>query len=229
MRVVDYNGRQYNVADSADPSCGGSITEIINMDEYELKRFVDLETTIIDIGANHGIATIILAKQNPKSIVYTFEPDPDIFKQLVANISLNNLTNVVAECMAVSDDSSKVLELMKHPRWSGGNTTCSEPEVFRSFFPGEQSSVVKVPCISFDDIIAKHNITKVGLLKIDCEGAEFEILYSSKRFQESIVENIVGEYHDLKYNTKAANNSSTLMTFTENYVKGFKKITFLTI
>jgi FkbM family methyltransferase len=225
--TVTYNTNEYTFVHSADPSSGGSIYEIITCDEYDLKRFVGLDTTIIDIGANHGVATVILAKQNPKSTIYSFEPDPAIFEKLVANIAANKLTNVIAKCMAVSDDSSKTLQLMMHPQWSGGNTTCSDSSAFNRYFGIARS--VTVPCISFDDIIMQNNIKNIALLKIDCEGAEYEIIYSSEQFKTGIVENIVGEFHNLQYNSKVSNTSDELEAYVKQYVTGLIKISSLTL
>ncbi len=229
MRKETYNNLEYSFVDSHDLSLNGSINEIIKTNEYMLQYFTDCESSFIDIGANHGVATLILAKQNPRSKVYAFEPDPEIFEKLVANVAANNLTNVVAKCMAVSDDSTKVLDLIKHPQFSGGNTTCSEPAVFQYFFRTEKATVIKVPCVSLDDIINQHNITNIKLLKIDCEGAEYDILYNSEKLKTGIVSNLVGEFHNLSYNNKAANNSSVLEAYVKKYVPGIIKVSTLTI
>ncbi len=54
---------------------------------YVLHNFVDnINKCFIDIGANCGVATIILAKQKPLSIMYSFHPDKELFKILLNNI-----------------------------------------------------------------------------------------------------------------------------------------------
>jgi FkbM family methyltransferase len=227
MRTVRYNNNDYYFVDSNDPSANGSIFEIIERDDYGLSEFSNLETAMIDIGANHGVAAIIMAKQNPKSTIYAFEPDSRVFSKFIENIRINNITNIVAECLAVSDSSDKTLELMMHPAYSGGNTTCSHSDSFKSRFGNTE--IIHVKCISLDDIIMKHNIKNIGLLKIDCEGAEYDVLFSSQKFREHIVGNIVGEYHNLSYNTKCKNNSDELTEYTNKYVSGIKKITYLTL
>ena len=70
---------------------------------------------------------------------------------------------------------------------------------------------------------------RIELLKIDCEGAEFEILYNSDFFQKNIVKNMVGEFHNLCYNTTVKNTSQELINYCKLYVKGILKITELTI
>ena len=50
---------------------------------------------------------------------------------------------------------------------------------------------IKVQTVSLDDILI--NFPKVSLIKIDTEGAEYEILFNSKLLFK--VDKIVGEYH----------------------------------
>ena len=102
---------------------------------YILDNFVNNDNKcFIDIGANCGVATIILAKQNPLSTIYSFEPDKQLFKILQNNIKINNLTNVKAFNMAVTKDGVDSLTLCLHPAYSGGNTTYSNIDSFKSFY-----------------------------------------------------------------------------------------------
>jgi FkbM family methyltransferase len=56
-----------------------------------------------------------------------------------------------------------------------------------------------VDAVPFDDVIdevSRNGARRVSLLKIDCEGAEFPILLTSKRL--ACIDRIVGEYHELR-------------------------------
>ena len=56
-----------------------------------------------------------------------------------------------------------------------------------------------VDAVAFDDVIdrvAGNGGRRINLLKIDCEGAEFPILLTSKRL--GCIDRIVGEYHELR-------------------------------
>ena len=227
--IFEYNGINYEVLQNAnDASTYGSINEIVFRDEYVLKEFKSDEANVfIDIGANCGIATIILAKQNPNSIVYSFEPDIRVFNILCKNVVLNNLSNVKLYNYAVADNGIKSIKLGLHPQYSGGNTTCADLNSLTNYF-NCGIDCIDVKCVSFDEIISQNNIKKVKLLKIDCEGAEYEIIYGSKYIKSNIIENIVGEYHSLPYNIKTSNKTTTeLINYTKQYVKGIFKITIL--
>ncbi len=224
-----YNNNPYTVCTSAaDPSGKGCIQEIIHQNEYRLETFADIRSHIVDIGANCGVATIILAKQNPRSTIYAFEPDPRVYELLLENVKINGLTNVKCHNMAVSDGSKRSLTLYLHPNFSGGNTTCSDENGFRTFFHADGKSF-RVDCISLDEIIVTNHIDSIELLKIDCEGAEFEILRGSRLFRTGIVKNIVGEFHNLRYNTQSTNDVDGLLEYCKEHVDGFMKMTLLSL
>lgn len=217
----------YNPRDASGPGC---VREIVHNNEYVLTNFKDIKSGhFIDIGANCGVATIILAKQNPESTIYSYEPHLETFELLQKNIELNGLTNVKSFNMAVSNKTTKSITLTTHPHFSGGNTTYADMDTFTRHFGSNTNIITRtVPAISLDEIIESFNIDSVYLLKIDCEGAEYDILYDSGHFKSKIVKNMVGEFHNLKYN-RVDNNNQKLLEYSRNYVDGILKITMLTI
>jgi hypothetical protein len=54
-----------------------------------------------------------------------------------------------------------------------------------------------VDAISLESALAKLNITQLDLLKMDCEGAEYEILLNTSPEILRLVKRIIMEYHDL--------------------------------
>jgi len=228
MHHFKYNNNDYRIVTNQDPSVYGCIQEIVTRNEYHLDRYNNYENEVfLDIGANCGVATIILAKQNPKSTIYSFEPHKPTYDMLSQNISLNQLENVKLFNMAVSDVSNKEICLFLSPLCSGGNTTCSDENAFKNYHGTANSQMVKT--ISLDDILILNSIENVRLMKIDCEGAEFDIIYKSEKFKDRIIRNIVGEFHDLVYNTKAENKSSELIKYCKKYVQGVVEISVLVL
>ena len=226
-----YNKNTYIIEENInDPSTAGCIREIVNNNEYLLDKYVDIENAnFIDIGANCGLVSLILAKQNPKSKIYSFEPDIQVFEVLRKNVELNNLNNIILTNKAVCKKGVDEITLFKSPLCSGGNTTCSTYNDIQNQFPTSKIESYKVKCISLDEIVKQNNMNEIELLKIDCEGAEFEILYNSDFFQKNIVKNMVGEFHNLCYNTTVKNTSQELINYCKLYVNGILKITELTI
>lgn len=231
-----YHGKLFKVQyDPNDNSGLGSILEIVTRNDYKLDRFVGKKNKIfVDIGANLGIATIIMAKLNPASIIYSFEPFKKVYDMLIQNIKINNLTNVRAYNLAVSNSTNKQLMLTVLNQMSGASSTYSVPEKFSEYWqatnlaqPTPNKQIIN--CISFDDFLTQCKINEVFLLKIDCEGAEFDIIYDSRLFKNFIVKNIVGEFHDLQYNNITKNKSHELIAYCKEYINGIVNISVLTL
>ena len=222
-----YNNNHYYIEyNNNDCSGPDGITEIVTNNDYLLNNFNNIESKIfVDIGANLGIASIILAKQNPNSVIYSFEPCKKTYNILINNIKLNNLNNVKAYNLAVTKPGIEKLKLYKHFLHSGANTTYGNNNIdsHTSFKSGYE----EVECISFDDIIKNNNIDSIELLKIDCEGAEYDILYSSEYFKNNYIKNMVGEFHKLNWNINEDPNK--LLEYSKKYVNGIFKISILHI
>ena len=217
---------EYNPNDPSEIWC---IDEIVINNDYVLHNFVNnVDKHFIDIGANCGVATIILAKQNPLSTIYSFEPDPRVFHVLKLNTEANNLQNVILFNAAVSKKGISHLELCIHPQYSGGNTTYSDEKHFHDFF----NSTVKtfqVDAKSLDQLIDQYNISEIELLKIDCEGGEYDILYDSVAFTQNKIKNMVGEFHNLRYNNKVNSTAEELIQYSKKYVSGIFAVRILTV
>jgi FkbM family methyltransferase len=57
---------------------------------------------------------------------------------------------------------------------------------------------IEVPCVTLVDVLADNQIAKCDLLKIDVEGAEYDILYSASNNTLQKIKNIVVEFHDIE-------------------------------
>ena len=228
LRVFSYNGNTYTILENlSDQSTNGCVYEIVTNDEYKLSRFQNITNTfLIDIGANCGVATIILAKQNPHCTVLSFEPDKTVFEVLKTNVKLNNLENVKLFNKAVSKKGVSELELIHHPLYSGGNTTYSNKDAAKNYFKKDDLLSYTIPCISLDEIIEEFSIDSIPILKIDCEGAEYDILYESNYFKQNYVGSLVGEFHYLPYNTFSQSSPQGLYDYCSKFVKD-QTITFL--
>lgn len=213
---------------SDDPSGMGCINEIITRDEYKLSDYCNISNThFIDIGANHGLVSMILAKQNPNSIVLAFEPDPRLIDVIETNLAVNNITNCKVYNIAVTKPGISSIDLYIHPAYSGGNTTCADKTRINNYY-GRELVNFTVSSISFDEIIKIHNIIDIELLKIDCEGAEYDILYNSEIIKTGLIKNLVGEFHNLQYNKQYQDyNYNALLLYLTKYIKCCKNITLL--
>jgi FkbM family methyltransferase len=122
---------------------------------------------ILDIGANIGLHSLILAKCGFQ--VQSFEPDPVHFTQLQKVLHLNDIHNVLAHCAAVSSRSGEA-EFTRVL----GNTTSSHLSGCKNPY-GELEKFV-VPLFDIKEIIKN-----VDLIKMDVEGHEAEILLATTK------------------------------------------------
>ncbi len=168
-----------------NPDDISSISTILIKDEYDLNSVEDnKERVIVDIGANKGYFTALAAKNNLHK-VFAYEPIPETFNKLKKNITDNNLTNVTlfnAGVAGVAEDRK---------------FSFSEDKSILSsmvFAIGENSIIVT--CTTLEKIFSDNQISKIDLLKLDCEGAEFETIYQSSDETLSKISTLKMEYHN---------------------------------
>ncbi len=139
----------------------------------------------LDIGAHVGLVSIHLAKQHPDITVYAFEPAPDNYARLVRNLGANEVTNVVAVNKALSGSGQDLLLTGDPAVNSGGYSALATPN-------GHQT--VRVPSMTLQQVFDEYGIERVKLLKVDAEGAEYEILLEAPALLAR-VDHVRGELH----------------------------------
>jgi|GEM_PF-824793 len=138
---------------------------------------------ILDIGAHKGYFSIyasVLCGANVK--IFSYEPEEKNFAVLKENLKMNRVKNVFAKNVAVTGNDGMrelFLSVDSHNHSVFGQAMESQVDIV------DDESVVssrKVNCVSFSTIVLKHIVKEgcdnIGLVKMDCEGAEFEILES---------------------------------------------------
>jgi FkbM family methyltransferase len=143
---------------------------------------------IIDGGGNIGMATLRFLKLYPKARVVTFEPQPEVFKRLQANI-VNNLysDNVRLVNAALSDVDGEA----SFNRLVDGHTDCCAS---LKDAPGmnDKITVKTVTLLPYID-------RRVDLLKLDIEGSEYETLTRvSEADLFKMVDRLIIEYHPVR-------------------------------
>lgn len=156
------------------------IKDTIIDDNYQVSAIKNPVKIIIDIGAGLGDFTLLAAKKFPRASVAAFEPNPDQFRLLKENIKLNNIKNVNSYQVAVGTKKSYLLHLFSF------NIHASTVKTHQS------KKSIKVKGLRLDNFIKD----KVDLLKIDCEGAEIDILKSISNNKMRLIKRIIIEYHN---------------------------------
>jgi FkbM family methyltransferase len=181
----DIDGTELFIGDVAGSMSATWVANETFMDEYGVRRIEFAPGDVaVDIGAHVGLFAIYLAKRHPDISVLAFEPDPVNFHNMLANVAANRVTNVVPQHLAVTRDA-RPFTLDRPPGNSGGaGGYCGR----REGFPRTTTASV-----TLDIIFERFAITRCKLLKIDCEGAEYEILTSTSVLDR--VDWLSGEFH----------------------------------
>jgi FkbM family methyltransferase len=120
--------------------------------------------------------------------VIAFEPVPAICKRLKHNIALNGLQNV--ECISAALDAQDGTMLMTTLPKSALSTAHLR---FNLEAPGMQ-----VETITLAHACVEHNIDRIHLLKIDCEGSEYGIFETMPRDLAVRIDQIAMEVHEVE-------------------------------
>ena len=164
-------------------SAGTLFFEIFANGCYRRGLPATLDGDVIDIGANIGAFTLDAARRFKTATVHAYEPDPETCRVLQRNVEANGIWSRVRIWNEAVAGAPGTLRL-----WSSDGSIAASAHPGRAF--GEARDVTAVTL----QTVVERTSGRVGLLKMDCEGAEAEILDSAGAALDA-VEYFVAEYH----------------------------------
>ncbi|MCP4179489.1 MAG: FkbM family methyltransferase [bacterium] len=153
-----------------------------------IKRILSNGGTYIDVGANRGLHTLFAAnvlKKN-KGKVFTFEPNPDIYKIINTHLLINNVKNCKTFNMGLSD--KKEILSLKIPSNTGNASFISQID--------SEKNVIDVNVNTMDSALKDVNLSNPVLIKIDTEGFEYNVLKGMEKILKNPKVNIICEVTD---------------------------------
>ena len=175
-----------------------TIVETMGADTYRLASMELPETpTVLDIGANLGGFTLALLRHRPRARVAAYEPSPFAFAACRENLSQNGLTEqVTLSPSAVTGRSAERLTL-----YQDRGDTCTS-----TLLPGNHDATpvqpVEVAAVTLTEAVLACD-ADIDLLKLDVEGAEYDIILGTPPDVLRRVHRIVLEYHPVPGSTVA--------------------------
>jgi FkbM family methyltransferase len=160
------------------------LAENVLWDAYRTSS-LDAPRCVIDVGAGFGDVAIMLSTRFPRCRVAACEPSPERFALLRENARRNGLASLELHQAAVGTAGAYCL-----PAPAAVSPTLARA---RPLSPTEPAAAgdVRVPGLPLADLV----LGPVDLLKIDCEGAEPDVLESLSQAGAAWVSRIALEYH----------------------------------
>jgi FkbM family methyltransferase len=191
IKYFKYNRKQISVElnSDADESVFNEI--FVERDYKSLEEIIsNAKNPIIDIGAHIGLFSIYVRTLNTDVIIFDYEPEENNFKALKENFRLNHLEkNMVAKNLAVGESE-------------GVKTLYVSQDSHNHSLVQSTERSQKVQATTISKILQKAGT--VDLVKMDCEGAEFEIIKSMTKEDFGKIKNIYIEYHEYLPELKSA-------------------------
>lgn len=161
------------------------IREVIEHDAYKMRRTrLPDDATVVDVGAHIGSFSAFTARLFPTARVFSCEMTPDNHALLARNTAgLRNVGTTRAAVIGARQPSGFV----RRPGNSGGHYLVW----------GRKASESAGRTVTLADVLRETRGTRIDFLKLDCEGAEHEILrQAAVDGSLRAVRRTAGEYHN---------------------------------
>jgi len=184
--IIDQNKISIELEDTGEKivlytfnKSGGGIYSAFLSNTWKLEKIKD--KIVIDVGAFIGDSSISFAKHGAKKVI-ALEPLPQNFDIAEININENNLTEKIELLLSACGGSSN--EIQVDPKKE------STPQASLKI----STDGVTIPMYSLESILEKYHIQS-AILKMNCEGCEYDTILNSSRDVLRKFELIMIEYH----------------------------------
>jgi len=155
-----------------------------------LWRILEPDSCFIDVGAYHGIYTLVASRRIQKrGHIVAFEPSVREQRRLRLHLRINNISSVVLESYAVGAQNGESYLFTVLSGFTSMNSLRR---------PATQDPIrpVAVKTISLDEYLEAKRMERVDVLKLDTEGGELEVLRGARRKLEELRPMIICEVLD---------------------------------
>lgn len=156
-----------------------AVWEVWQDDTYQLQTEWVRNQVVVDVGANLGSFSVLAAKLGA-SRVHAYEPLPRIAQVAEANVAANGLAGRVTVHRAAVGAKA-------------GTGWLADVAAGGAHLAGDDEDGTEVAVVGINELLAE--LPEVGLLKVDCEGGEFDIIGGIDPEQLAKVAHIAMEFH----------------------------------
>jgi len=142
--------------------------------------------TVVDVGAALGDYAVWAARQIPSGRLIAVEPWPPSVSLLRSNLEKNRVYNAEIYEGALSGTNGKA-RLSFQTNRAVQNTTTAQSQEHHS---------ISVKTLTLASLFEQYGVSNCDYLKMDCEGGEYEILFSTSPQTLACVQRLCMEIHD---------------------------------
>ena len=139
-------------------------------------QYLQPNMTVFDVGANVGELSLLFSRfVGQQGQVHAFEATRSTFETLTQICHLANRPQIILNHRAVADRPGLLQLNVYDDAYASWNTLAKRP-LENYGIDVKPVATEDVAAVTIDDYCQQHNITQIDLLKIDVEGAEYQVL-----------------------------------------------------
>ena len=165
--------------------------KILQFDDKEAlnvaKKYLPYNPVILDSGAYIGAEIKLMKNIWPSSIVYAFEPVPEIFKKLKYNteklekvfryqLGLDSVGGKKTFYLANEPDSQEISQ----------SSSLREPKEHLNYSAVQFNRDITIECFNLDEWAEKYNVKNIDMLWFDMQGVELEVMKAAPKVMKNV-------------------------------------------
>lgn len=168
------------------------VREVVRHDIYRTRE-MPVPETVLDVGANIGAFSALVRHRWPHAEVAAVEPDLENFRVLIENTREGHITPFLG-AVTYGPERRTVHSVIGAAALNQGMSYVDRPGWKREVLHDGGVPHIERPClcITLADVVLAMGWDEIDVLKLDCEGGEFEILRSEDL---PLARLVVGEWH----------------------------------
>lgn len=162
-----------------------AIQKEMESDIYRAKKYLKDNSVVIDVGANVGYFSLFVLRNFESLKVVAIEPHPRNFKLMKEN--LRDFTLDMHQ-VALNGDSGTIM------LFDFGEESSACHSIYN--LGRKDAKPIEVKSITLEELLRRSNISNIDFLKLDCQGAEYNIFFTMNRSIQQQINYIAMEVHN---------------------------------
>ena len=200
VHVVDINSTdltiKFRVGSDYLTARYGKTTDLFVLEETYLDKLYDGDyhgNFVIDVGGYIGETALFFAQRGARR-VFCVEPAPDNLRLLEQNISQSSFKDKIVVIRAAILDKDGIVEFYMDNQSHHSYHVANSHEFMKTYT--REPSKYNVQAMSFQSLLEYTGLEEVDVVKLDCEGSEYDILLGTPDSVLKRVRKYIIEYHN---------------------------------